>query len=900
MEYKIYLFGQAGEGQLRFAEELQTRSGLTAYNPVDVPKKVSQLIANSLNKNNGMAYVPGRGIVLDSTIPPPPPPPPPVPPGGRPPHPSPLPNPPPWPPGGAPSPPSPPPPQWCSSGIGVPLPTTPAVVGAAAGLDIKASTRDLCLYARRMLDARIDATNCFANADLDLTDRSLYPRVANAPPTPPTMESAMDAALKRATHAGALPPPPPPKWKPNFYTGNSIGRRLEAYDDGAFSTFTESILGVVGHPVTSIACAELCHSNTTCMAFATRPHYSTGDKMECVLMRSAGACTLRDFATQLSVRASARASDPFSQKCDLWSGKRCLELPAILPPDLGRIMHGRPPLEATITFDLARESCKSRTEKWQSWISVLPNPLSTLEAYATLAYARQEGVASFFVSRGSGAASPHWPWTAIGGLGVADDGSRAGCALIYTPYSSLYMAATIVPCDAPMATGLLCYANKNPFEAPEHTASHHAKHPPPSPSPPPPVPMAPPPPPHRTLSARVRFSNLRVRPLTAAICAKNAPLQLRDQCERLVLALLPVAHVAGNPESPLCGALRPVYSLVEQATAGLTDAINAHGGVYCWPSCADFRTYPQAQTARAGCLDFIRSACPAASAMIAQKACIEPAAPFSPSPAMPPPAPPFHNVLQQVGYRWKARGRCLVRPVLPPPRPPAWRGSPPPPSPPPGYPADEIAPSPHPGAPPGLPETPPPPGPTSPPPSPPPPPHPLGIDPSTMLKVTLFGHLNLEMAQASDEARAAMCAEECARRGASGPSTCVAFASGSRLGVTHPNETDCELYAVADCQLGDGAGSDADAREHDDLYDYFEIWSRPPSPPPPPLGNVVTGGVECPMLDSLAACRAIAWSIAPIEITPINHVCHKDDIGCFSGAKTPSPVTRSFARITST
>ena len=977
--YEIPLFGQTGEGQLRFAERMETRSGLTAFDPSQVPAAVTALIAHSLDDNNGLVYLPGRGIVLDSSISPPPPPPPPLRPGGSfPSAPPPNPPPPPYPPANAPTPPPPTPPPWCGFGLGVPLPSTQVILAKEARIDTSGlvnSSRQLCLYSRRVLDASVDASHCFEDANHDARGGDL-PTWTNAPPMPPTLQSGADRAMQRASHEKP-PPPPPPRWKANFVgsaLAATIGRRLDAYEDGKYTTFVESVLGVVSHPTTSIGCAEMCHSNETCLAYATRPNYATTEMMECVLLRGTGACALRDFATQLSVRASAKKShaNPLSEECDLMSGRRCIELPQIMPPDRELMRSGKPSLEAVLTYPVARDACAARTEPWQAAANTdarLPDPLTTLEAYATLAYARARGVTAFWVARGAHGASPHWPWTAPGGLGVEDDGRRPGCVLIFTPYSSLYMAATIVPCQAAMATGLVCFSNSIQTS----TAAAEGAETSSSPPPPPPPPLAPPPPPFREMAARTRFSHLRVRRFTLEVCRQNSPLQLRDTCERFAGALLGLEHISGSPESPLCGRLRPAFSLDGDEAPTLGQALVATGGAYCWPSCTKFRSYPDALTARAGCLNFMRIECPKITADKASFSCVQPPLAASPSPRPAPPPPPFENVLQQVGFEWKSRGRCLVqnnnRPlgggavevtrgvaragwaysgpaIVAPPSPP------PSPDPPPAFKdhccdasgadaaaefiegrdgkADwcgrawyhehceplesvssnlahhctichqcvlvhrcpffgEIA-----IAPPPPPPVPPPPvvppAPPDPPASPSPPPPfspPRGIDENLVLEHSAAGSLE-EAERNNPEALAALCAERCARRATAGPGTCYAFASASRLDYEHRDEHDydCELYATPVCEVNDGTttlSAMEAGRGEDRHYDYFVLSGRPPAPPPPPLGNIVTGGLECPKLESLEACRAIAWAYARVEVVEQSYVCHENDIGCFVG-----------------
>lgn len=395
IEYDVWLFGENGENQQRFAEEIETRSGLTAFDPSTVPRAVVDLIAKSLNKDNGLTFVLGRGIVLASTVPPPLPPPPlpsPQVPVGQ--APPPLPPAPPQ----SPPPPFPPPapPPWCGGGIGVPLPQMRAVDGTVPP-GVNASTRNLCLFSRRVLDERMAASACFTDADVDVTNGD-FPFLSNAPPMPPTFRSAIDAEVQRLVQ-NTDPPPPPPRWRPTFYNSATVGRRLDAYADGTYTPFVKSVLAVLRAPTSTMNCAELCRSNASCLAYATRSDYASTDLSECVLLRGAGACTLRDFATQLSVAPDREDKTLQSQRCSLFTETRCIELPAIMPPDLARMVEQRPPVEATLTHALADAACAARTQTYQKFRSRLPAPETTLEVYATMAYAVRASLLSLLFAQ---------------------------------------------------------------------------------------------------------------------------------------------------------------------------------------------------------------------------------------------------------------------------------------------------------------------------------------------------------------------------------------------------------------------------------------------------------------------------------------------------------------------
>ena len=145
-----------------------------------------------------------------------------------------------------------------------------------------------------------------------------------------------------------------------------------------------------------------------------------------------------------------------------------------------------------------------------------------------------------------GKASPHWPWTLIGGLGKPDDGTVDGCAVVYSPRSTLYMAATIIPCDIQYATGVVCFVNQRPM-----TQNNHPTMPPPQPSPPPSPPSLPP----TFVNALVQSEQSIFRTLTAAVCKLQSGASLRTTCDVFISGMFPPQNIATTPESPLCGDL---------------------------------------------------------------------------------------------------------------------------------------------------------------------------------------------------------------------------------------------------------------------------------------------------------------------------------------------------------
>ena len=88
---------------------------------------------------------------------------------------------------------------------------------------------------------------------------------------------------------------------------------------------------------------------------------------------------------------------------------------------------------------------------------------------ATIVAAGDAGVYAFWAERVNGKGAGAWPWDEPGGLGHTDDGTEPGCVLVHRPYTGLYYSASIVPCDAPAATGIVCVPGSG-FGQKENTA----------------------------------------------------------------------------------------------------------------------------------------------------------------------------------------------------------------------------------------------------------------------------------------------------------------------------------------------------------------------------------------------------------------------------------------------
>lgn len=383
--YDVYLFGQAGEARSGLAEELRARSGLTGVDWSTAPRQIEELVRKSLAGDDGLAYLPGRGIVLDTQVPPPPPPPPRPAQGPAPVHHKSWRPPPPPPPAARPA------PLWCGPGQGVPLPMVRAVKSYRGDPKVHGkrtrpitSTRDVCLYARRVLDAGVTASRCFEDSGLETGALVRSGRVWGIPASRvgPDARTAAQILSDRAEFGAGrrlaeyqAADGPQARRPYGAASGAAITHSL-----GSFQSLQRLLLGVAQGGATEERCADLCNANTSCLAFATRVDYLGGrDTGECLLLRGLGACSLRDFAAQLgegvasAAQYSARrgAAAPLGA-CVEDGSARCLRLPTLLTNT--RLGHGRASGEhagfqrsadAVLDHETARAACVSRTPPWR-------------------------------------------------------------------------------------------------------------------------------------------------------------------------------------------------------------------------------------------------------------------------------------------------------------------------------------------------------------------------------------------------------------------------------------------------------------------------------------------------------------------------------------------------------
>lgn len=788
---RLSLFGNL-EFAKQLANNLEVSSGLTGYDPGKVPAVINNRIFKTAYNGADILYVPGMGIVRRDSLRPPPPPPPPTSNAF-------LPSPPPSPPNPPPSPPSPPlPAPWADGRCGEVLSTLtdPGIVGK--------STRLVCAWAKRVLDADLRATHCFddGNDDLKHLVDKRTPFLGHVPPAPPSVVDILRETQDEIYE------------KRNRLNQNS--RRLSSEDDLVLPTLRTSVLSVAPGGYTEETCSIFCLETKGCNAYATRPDYLQTDKFECLLLRSIGSCSLLDFATEMAV-TSQSPSDIRRERCDLLNGDRCIRLPPTLPFDDEAQLNRKPPIESVLTFSQVNELCRQRgvsNTPNRDHTTTVADPINQIEAISTIVAAGKARIYAFWVARPDNRASPYWPWDEPGGDRQGDDGTRDGCALVYKPYSSLRYAARIVPCETPIASGIICYGETK-------SLVQNAKPPPPPP----------PPPPIRLIEARSQFSDTKIRSISNQLCSQVSTVKRQSACLKAVEEL---SHGVGfdgvnRLNQPLC------HRNVKDA--GL-----------CWYDCNFFHEFNRPRAATAQCDDFLEKACvnviPEIRQLIDNKCKgLQILQTLPPSPSLPP-TPPFSYAQSRIGFEYVDSGSTLCATNR--------EGS-------------VLR---------ALPD--------------------VQVEHSDLCSGGVFLQtLNgLDNRQFADQ-----CALHCEHAKA-----CIGYAIPLGTNCTDSSEkTLCTTYNLVDMDILRGRpltslltkDTFTETCLHTPIdvnrpvFGFFVRTSMPPAPPPPPLGQVLSGDVECPPVQSIEQCADLAYGnsggrIRHVEIR--KHRCtFAGDVNCFHG-----------------
>ena len=618
-----------------FAADARVRSGMSAISPKQCGEfpRACAAIKKVIASAPRLTWIPGRGLVRSNTLlPPPPPSPPPA---------SNL--------AGRPQPPPPPPPPatpppWYSHVGSLKCPfdilTAEEVYDDAAKVE---NSRSLCIFTKRVLDIRRDASDCFSHESpspppsfeqpgqkqQETPETEKFEHDAQADATRAVTASMVTALAAENPALRDLLKSAATKLLLQSSESANSGRQLfEAaprlnlaaqHVAGGTSGETLDII----HSIELSECAAICEAirrntsdrddPTECKAYAFKmedPADAFSQTVSCRLLKSTGSCEVVDFASMLVRKFDVGA-------CDLPSSSynpTCLELPS--SRDDARV------LDYASSAELCRSQMNIENDE-----GLLPHPLTALEAMIFVASARSMGVYSFWARKPEIETFEQelfWPSADGSPFRVPANDSR--CILVNTEMGSRlsHMYAHSSPCGVKLADGIIC----------EQLSAF-----PPSPPAFPKVKLRPPPPPpflrERSLAD---FSRSTVKPMTQTICTSASEGRLHKNVCTFMIDQLSKRQTVGFLVGvvPLC---EPV----------------------CWNACQgedSFATCKRAECAAADCLSFLINECP----------------------------PAMSNA-----FRNQHNARCSLVPPLPPPPPtPPPQQSPPanPPSPPRKPPAD--------------------------------------------------------------------------------------------------------------------------------------------------------------------------------------------------------------------
>ena len=429
--------------------------------------------------------------------------------------------------------------------------------------------------------------------------------------------------------------------KPRWYTANKYGpgtgrrmdeRRLWEQDWNVRDPDLTS--NYVAHPImqygalgglTLAECSAICEAlrrnasdspgQEECQAFAwryERPDVITDSTLvECYLLRNTGSCSAVDFAARIWSRKyddNNDCDDPVHSK----SHPLCLEISAM--NENARV------LDHDGSYDICQNNENGKGQ--------LPLPRSKLESMNMVAYARQQGVSSFWsASPVDNSVDVDLHWADEFGNTLVYRAGDTRCVLIDShPGIAGSMFASVQPCHARKADGVVCEAATNmppppAFGVAPPDAYYRAP--------------APPPPPLVKAESRRMFVKEMVRPRTELICSgiEQGP-ERRAACREF-------AHYMATPRT---------YAFIPVFTAFCEPNL-------CWSSCGGqgstdtegWHDCKDAKCADASCLDFLKRECPSGMLEELQKihddeCTLHPPLPPQPKPPPPPPtanpAPP--------------------------------------------------------------------------------------------------------------------------------------------------------------------------------------------------------------------------------------------------------------------
>jgi len=387
--------------------------------------------------------------------------------------------------------------------------------------------------------------------------------------------------------------------------------------------------------IDKLSCETLCSAVTeqnasrACKAIVFKRQYpfSRTDRTgRCYLLKSAGSCFGRDFGAQMLTR-QIDSENVCEEIAPGLHDTACISLPASRD-DLRVLSHKDATDMAAVTPANAPTSAGK-----------LPLPRTVLEAMSLVAFARQLGVYAFWLRSPDSDGEVVVPIITAGGTNLIYHATETRCILVSSATSTALTAmyASLHPCSAHLADGLVAVAVSIGPPPPPGTVGHALRH-------------FPPPPPSSKAIAMSIWKRANIVPETRVVCsgAAGEGKVHREICETVLQDWGPFRFIVGvGTISPLCSPL--CFHSCEGSHIGAEDMDS-------------FNNCKLEECAQTSCREFLDRECPFAMATqirdtFRDYCTIAPPSPpalkLPPPPPSPPqapspmPPPPFVNVVER-------------------------------------------------------------------------------------------------------------------------------------------------------------------------------------------------------------------------------------------------------------
>ena len=371
--------------------------------------------------------------------------------------------------------------------------------------------------------------------------------------------------------------------------------------------------------IDKLSCETLCSAVTeqnaskACKAIVFKRQYpfSRTDRTgRCYLLKSAGSCFGRDFGAQLLTR-QIDSENVCEEIAPGLHDTACISLPASRD-DLRVLSHK----DATDMAAATPANAPTSAGK-------LPLPRTVLEAMSLVAFARQYGIYAFWLRSPDSDGEVVVPIITAGGTNLIYHATETRCILVSSATSTAYTAmyASLHPCGAHLADGLVAVAVSTGPPPPPGTVGHALRH-------------FPPPPPSSKAIAMSIWKRANIVPETRVVCsgAAGEGKVHRDICETVLQDWGPFRFIVGvGMISPLCSPL--CFHSCEGSHIGAEDVDS-------------FNNCQKDECAQTSCREFLDRECPLAMATQIRDAfrdycTIAPPSPPALNSPPPPPSPPY-------------------------------------------------------------------------------------------------------------------------------------------------------------------------------------------------------------------------------------------------------------------